>query len=535
MPSAATLLQLVAAPLASADGGAMPGQDQDAAATFSGLVARMMAPADETDAAAPQAVQAERTSEAPVAAAVTAQIIAPQLEAEQAATPEQSAGAAASPRGITLPVEADTAPVTPAAATAPAMAPRIETEAPLPIRAATPQTEKAATATVSVSTTNPQADAEPTAAAEPAPQAAAIVAQPVATGPKRENRFEVDMPAKEQAGQDEPVPAASDPAADLVADWAVMPLPVAAQVAAPKAAEAAVPASTPAPLTLKAAARNPESSDSAKDEADSAQDDATPVAGNTAQSAKATGVDSIKSERSATVKPVLPDVVKAEAAQAAAPAQAFSLQPVAPEVPASTYTPAATVATPAVPQIASETPAQPATPASTLSHAAVEQLTQLSVAIQKRLGDGTTKFQLELKPADLGRIDVALTITGEGKVSAHLEFDTPITATTFAARESELRQQLTAAGLKLDGDALTFSSRAADTTQAQATPSQATQSQANPFADPQTGQQPRSTPRQASRALKQANKTAAEADLDSALAQLRQRPGSGRLALDLTV
>ncbi|EGF91445.1 flagellar hook length determination-like protein [Asticcacaulis biprosthecium C19] len=243
-------------------------------------------------------------------------------------------------------------------------------------------------------------------------------------------------------------------------------------------------------------------------------------------------IESIKTELSA-LRLETPEAIKPTPVEA--PRPAFSLQPVPAETTATPYTPANTIA------------AQ----ASALSHAAVEQLNQLSVAIQKRLSAGTTKFQLELKPADLGRIDVALTITAEGKVNAHLEFDTPITATTFAARESELRQQLTAAGLKVDGDALTFSSRP---TESASSPSSQTSSQTSSqsssqtsnqtsnqtgnlaaFTDQPNGQQARPHPRQAARALKQADQNAAEADLDASLAQLRQRPGTRRLALDLTV
>ncbi|ESQ76022.1 flagellar hook-length control protein FliK [Asticcacaulis sp. AC402] len=226
-------------------------------------------------------------------------------------------------------------------------------------------------------------------------------------------------------------------------------------------------------------------------------------------------IDSVKPEPAA-LKLDIAEAVKPVAAET--PRPAFSLQQVAVETTATPYTPP--------PAIAAQ--------ASALSHAAIEQLSQLSLAIQKRLSDGTTKFQLELKPADLGRVDVALTITSEGRVSAHLQFDTPITATTFAARESELRQHLTAAGLKLDGDALTFSSRPADST-----PSQSPASQNTAFSDQQAGQQARQNARphaqQTNRAAKQSDQATIEADLDAALAQLRHRPGIGRLALDLTV
>ncbi|MEI9903991.1 MAG: hypothetical protein WDN06_08420 [Asticcacaulis sp.] len=47
---------------------------------------------------------------------------------------------------------------------------------------------------------------------------------------------------------------------------------------------------------------------------------------------------------------------------------------------------------------------------------AVDSLSALSLQISKRLKDGNSKFELELHPADLGRVDVALNIARDGKV-----------------------------------------------------------------------------------------------------------------------
>ncbi|ESQ91489.1 hypothetical protein ABAC460_05760 [Asticcacaulis sp. AC460] len=568
MTPAATLLQLVSAPIVSADGGAMPAQDEDAAAVFTGLVAQMMAPATETETAtaAPQAAQTERTPEPLASAAVTTQMIAPQVEAEPPVTTEAAravpapAAAIVSAPVVTPQVAPETTPavhvalprvekpaVVATATAAPETAPAID--------AAGPRVEPSAAAAVATATVTPQVETEQADQPEAAPRSVEAMAQPAAAAPARPRRPEANLPAKAPAEPDEPASAAPDPTVAAAAAAIVAP-PMAGQSIAPKSPEAAVATTAPtvppeAPAMIKAAAPSPEPSDSQGNEAAPAEHDATTSAERTGtpQPAKTPGVDFIKSKLPATVTSALPetaapetvktDTAKADTARPAATAQPFSLQPVTPDAPAAPYTPAATVAMPAThqtpEQAPAQAPAQPGAQGSTLSHAAVEQMTQVSVAIQKRLGNGTTKFQLELKPVDLGRIDVALTITAQGKVSAHLAFDTPVTATTFAARESELRQQLTAAGLKLDDDALTFSSRPAESVQNQTTPAQAQAGTFAAFTDPHTGQQPRSNPRQATRALKRADANAAEADLDAALAQLRQRPGSGRLALDLTV
>ncbi len=137
-------------------------------------------------------------------------------------------------------------------------------------------------------------------------------------------------------------------------------------------------------------------------------------------------------------------------------AQGFSALAVSPVTPA-TYT-----ASGVTPQAVADTSAQvPAADpsASTMSQTAVQTLSALSMQISKRLDDGNTRFDVELHPADLGRVDVSMTIDRDGTVNAHLNFDTPITAAAFGTHEAELRQQLSQAGVNVEGGSLTFSSR----------------------------------------------------------------------------
>jgi flagellar hook-length control protein FliK len=165
---------------------------------------------------------------------------------------------------------------------------------------------------------------------------------------------------------------------------------------------------------------------------------------------------------SGTVRPAPPQGGGAQNAKAAVPASATPASVAAPAA-AGFSVQAPPVAAPA-PYTAQAVPAPDSTaaaqvPASTLSQTAVQTLSALSMQISKRLDDGNTRFTVELHPADLGRVDVALTIDRDGKVNAHLNFDTPITAAAFSAHQSELRQQLTQAGLNVDSGSLTFSSR----------------------------------------------------------------------------
>ncbi len=217
-----------------------------------------------------------------------------------------------------------------------------------------------------------------------------------------------------------------------------------------------------------------------------------------------------------TPQPLTPEL--AANAQAAPPvqdnaatAQAFSIQTTPADVTGS-Y---------------SATGAQTAS-ATTLSKVSIETLSALGLQISKKLSDGVTKFAVELHPADLGKVEVSLNIGRDGKTTAHLRFDTPVTASTFSAHEGDLRQQLANAGLKLDDGALSFSSRdgGGSDTSGQA------------FAQMFQGQE-QASHGHAARALKtaseQADQVDADAALDAALADFRNRPANSTLALNLVV
>jgi hypothetical protein len=233
---------------------------------------------------------------------------------------------------------------------------------------------------------------------------------------------------------------------------------------------------------------------------------------------------------------------------AAAPS-GFSLVS-APVTSDATYTPAATPQTPA---------------ASLLSQTAVDNINALSVQINKRNAEGATKFTMELHPADLGKVDVALSIGRDGKMTAHMTFDSDMTKAAFSVHESDLRQQLSATGLKLSDDALSFSTRFKTdaTVQSQAQSQAQTvnasarsaddsasgnspQQQQNAFtqAGGQQGQQRPHSQHLAQMASRQAaaDQAAADADLaalnsaiDASAARLKYRQSASRLALDLSV
>lgn len=205
-----------------------------------------------------------------------------------------------------------------------------------------------------------------------------------------------------------------------------------------------------------------------------------------------------------------PRVVSAAApdAQSSNQPQAFSLQAISDTQGSYSATGASTTA------------------GSNMSRAAVETLSALSMQISKKLEHGSTKFAIELYPADLGKVEVSLHIGRDGKTTAHLTFDSPVTAASFGASEPELRQQLADAGVSVDKDGLSFSSRDSS--------SQGGNSFGSALAQ---DQQQQSQARHASRALDAARKVADDSDLNAALntAMQAMRTGASTLALNLIV
>jgi len=96
---------------------------------------------------------------------------------------------------------------------------------------------------------------------------------------------------------------------------------------------------------------------------------------------------------------------------------------------------------------------------STLSRASIDATAQIAAQIQRRLEGRSTRFEIALRPAELGRVDVKLDIDAEGRLSARLAFDNPAAATDLRGRVDDLRRQLEAAGFELADDALEFTER----------------------------------------------------------------------------
>ncbi len=94
-----------------------------------------------------------------------------------------------------------------------------------------------------------------------------------------------------------------------------------------------------------------------------------------------------------------------------------------------------------------ETMEGPASPA----RATPETIAALSAQMARRLDDGITRFNLELNPADLGRVDVRLEIDASGGIRAAFTFERAQSAIELGRRADELQKSLESAGFNLTG------------------------------------------------------------------------------------
>lgn len=143
------------------------------------------------------------------------------------------------------------------------------------------------------------------------------------------------------------------------------------------------------------------------------------------------------------------------------PAKPVVAAPAAP-APASDAGPPPAEAAPAGEPVSGQT--ETAAPArdhslSTLSRAAVDATAQIAAQILRKLEGRSTRFEIALRPAELGRIDVKLDIDAEGRLNARLAFDNPAAATDLRGRVDDLRRQLETAGFQLADDAFEFAER----------------------------------------------------------------------------
>jgi flagellar hook-length control protein FliK len=86
---------------------------------------------------------------------------------------------------------------------------------------------------------------------------------------------------------------------------------------------------------------------------------------------------------------------------------------------------------------------------------APETVATLAAQILKKLDSRTTRFEMELDPAGLGRVDVRLEISAQGRLTAAMAFDNPQSAQELRSRSNELARALEQAGFDVS-DGLFF-------------------------------------------------------------------------------
>lgn len=81
----------------------------------------------------------------------------------------------------------------------------------------------------------------------------------------------------------------------------------------------------------------------------------------------------------------------------------------------------------------------------------------IAIHISQNTGTGTNRFQLRLDPPELGRVDVRMEISAEGKLSAVIAVERPETLDLLQRDSRALERSLMEAGLKTDSNSLSFS------------------------------------------------------------------------------
>lgn len=90
---------------------------------------------------------------------------------------------------------------------------------------------------------------------------------------------------------------------------------------------------------------------------------------------------------------------------------------------------------------------------------AQQVMQQVTVQVAKAAAQGLDRIQMQLKPADLGRVDIQLEVTHDGRVNAVVQVEKQETLDMMRQDSRQLEQALKDAGLKTDGGSLQFSLR----------------------------------------------------------------------------
>lgn len=110
-----------------------------------------------------------------------------------------------------------------------------------------------------------------------------------------------------------------------------------------------------------------------------------------------------------------------------------------------------TTAAAPTPQAAAEVPVETAP-----TRGSPETVARLVADIARKLEGKTTRFDIQLDPLGLGKVDVSIEINVDGRLTASLSFDSAQAAADLRGRAGELRQALEKAGFDLADGGLSF-------------------------------------------------------------------------------
>lgn len=302
------------------------------------------------------------------------------------------------------------------------------------------------------------------------PAALALSVKPEAAPATTDQPLAPQASAQAMASPSTPAPAA--PPAAIPAAVAAPPPPAAPDqpLVLPAADPKAPPAAAPAPAVLASAAQAP----------------ALPLAEGPAAAATEGADEPVPAVTAAAAAAELRPAAKAEKPEASAPAKAASAPAAAaPAIQAET----AAAAQPAQPAAddgqdrppsdqhesssgdkgAPDIVAAPASGPASAAHmiqaeaaaaavrGAPETVARLAAQIVKKLEGKSSRFDIALDPAGLGKVDVKVEINAQGQMTAALNFDTAAAAAELRGRASELRAALEQAGFDMSNSNLSFS------------------------------------------------------------------------------
>lgn len=83
--------------------------------------------------------------------------------------------------------------------------------------------------------------------------------------------------------------------------------------------------------------------------------------------------------------------------------------------------------------------------------------TAIAMQMNKHIQKGISNFEIRLDPAELGRVDVKMEISADGRLTAHMVVENPETLDLLRKDAQALEKALSDAGLDMDEEGMTFS------------------------------------------------------------------------------